>query len=269
MYSIWKKNKFTNKIVLLAIILIGILLCFGILRANVRFLWGQGYHTIAYFIGSEDPELINQMGNYYFGGGGYDLDKAKKSYKFVASKVPEDKFVHYQLARIYFVEGDMDLALQEINMQIEADPNNLRALYVRGLIKDRQGDLPGAERDFADFTLWAPMEWGGYNDLAFVLAKEKKYSESAEVIHRAMRTIPEAQDIPWLWNSLGLAQLNMLQFKEAEISFTKALTLVEKITPREWQRAYSGNDPVSAGRGIEVFQETIKRNILLSKNSAL
>ena len=118
---------------------------------------------------------------------------------------------HYQLARIAFVRSDFDTALREINAELAANPENLRSLYVRGLIygyRGLLGDLALAESDFTRFTEWAPSEWAGYNDLAWILAKEGKYQEIETVMARALKNVPGGTENPWLWNMLGVARLN-------------------------------------------------------------
>src|SRR3989338_315442 len=117
-----------------------------------------------------DPKLEMQTGNYYFNGGAYDLEKAEEAFKRALRADPKILWGHYQLARIYFVKGEKEKALKEINKELEANPANLRSLYVRGLINGYSGDLKNAEEDFRRFTLWAPKEWAGYNDLAWILA---------------------------------------------------------------------------------------------------
>jgi len=221
--------------------------------------------TAAYYLNHSDAVLAAHLGNYYFGGGEYDLRKAATSYELALQLDPATQLVRYQLARIYFVDGQLDRALAHINTELILFPYNPRSLYVRGLIYISVDNLSAAEEDFRNFVAWAPAEWGGYNDLAFVLAKEGKYAESEAVIMEAMQKVPDAKDIPWLWNSLGLAQLNRLHYIDAEASFTRALALSREVTPKQWRRAYSGNDPASIEASIKAFQAAIEANVSLAQ----
>lgn len=224
-------------------------------------IWERGYHSVAYYLNYADGDLALQTGYYYFGSTTYDLHKAASSFRLAVKEDPGVLWGHYQLARIYFVQGKFDKALQEIQAELDANPANLRSLYVRGLIYISMGNLPKAEEDFRNFIVWAPTEWGGYNDLAFVLAKQDKHRESEEVIVQAMEHMPEAEKVAWLWNSLGLAQLNQQKYSDAEISFEKARTLAESMTAQEWIRAYSANNPALAVDDIKNFQKAIQENI--------
>ena len=59
-----------------------------------------------------------KQGSNYFGGVGYDLDKAEKWYKAALKVYPKLSNAHYQLARIYFVKNNFSAALNEINAEL-------------------------------------------------------------------------------------------------------------------------------------------------------
>jgi len=233
------------------------------------FVW-QKYRSpqIAILLDRSNAELAMFIGNYYFngimGGGKYNLDVAQKAYKKAVSINPNILWGHYQLSRIAFVKGDFNLALEEIAKELEANPENLRSLYVRGLIYGYRllpGDLELAEADFRRFTLWAPKEWAGYNDLAWILSKAGKYDEAKTAINKAMLKATDASNNPWLWNSLGVALLNLGKMGEAKTAFENALRYSEGLTEAEWRRAYPGNNPASAGEGSQAFRNAIKENL--------
>ena len=235
-----------------------------------RLAW-QKYHspaaslTLAY----RDTKLLMQLGNYYFGGGVYDLDKSERAYKKALRAEPGILWGHYQIARILFVGGEHNAAIDEINKELAANPENLRSLYVRGLIygyRGQAGDLAKAEADFQRFTLWAPSEWAGYNDLAWILSKQGKYKEAKETIKRALSEIPESADNPWLWNAFGVAELNLKEYKNAAISFKKAKRLAEELTEEDWRRSYPGNNPASAEEGLSAFLKAISENLRRAKS---
>jgi tetratricopeptide (TPR) repeat protein len=224
-----------------------------------------GRPDIALLLNRGDAKLAMFLGNYYFNGtlgrSEYNLDKAERAYQKATAVRPGILWGHYQLARIYFIKGQLEKALEEINKELEANPENLRSLYVRGLIYGYSGNLDKAEADFRRFTEWAPKEWAGYNDLAWILSKRSKYREAKEA---AMRGIDEAQDgreNPWLWNARGVAELNLGEYKEAKTSFAKAKALAEKLSENDWRRAYPGNNPQNAGLGLKAFREAIEENL--------
>lgn len=233
--------------------------------ALARLAW-QKYHRpdAALMLNRHDAALAMQLGNYYFNGGAYDLTKAESAFRQAVSINPKILWGHYQIGRILFVRGDNDGAIAEVNKELAANPENLRSLYVRGLIygyRSQPGDLEKAETDFRRFTKWAPKEWAGYNDLAWILSKEAKYGEAKEVGFEALEKVPDAEKNPWLWNSLGVAELNLGEYREAARSFTKAKTLSEGLTLRDWQSSYPGNSPQGAESGLSAFRQAIEENL--------
>ena len=230
-----------------------------------RLAWQKYYNPrIALDLISQDADLAIRLGNYYFNGGAYDLTKATKAYKKALKAKPGILWGHYQLARIYFVKGENNPALEEINKELEANPENLRALYVRGLIygyRGFSGDLELAENDFRRFVSWAPSEWAGYNDLAWILERLRDYKEAELVIEQAFEKIAGADENPWLWNSLGVARLNLKEYELAASAFTKALELANLLTPEKWQKSYPGNGPQFAESGLSSFRQAIEENL--------
>ncbi|OGF70159.1 hypothetical protein A3H65_02290 [Candidatus Giovannonibacteria bacterium RIFCSPLOWO2_02_FULL_45_14] len=220
------------------------------------------FANLALALNRSDAKLAMGIGNYYFNGpGGYDLDRAEAGFNKAIAIDSKILWGHYQLARIYFVKGEKNKALSEINRELEANPENLRALYVRGLIYGYMDDLRRAEDDFRRFTLWSPEEWAGYNDLAWILAKEGKYDEAVEVLMGALDKVPRAEKNPWIWNSLGVAQLNLKNYSAAKSSFLKAKEAADAMTLKEWQAAYPGNNPTESEKAFLDFKLAIEKNI--------
>lgn len=220
--------------------------------------------AVALALVRQDANLAMQIGSYCFNGGTYDIECAESAYKRAVAIDPKILWGNYQIARIYFVRGEFNQALEYAAKELAANPANLRTLYVRGLIygyRGQAGDLEKAEADFRRFTQWAPAEWAGYNDLAWILAKQGKYREIKETLLDARKkTIPSSEKNPWLWNSLGVAELNLKEYAEAKKSFEKAQLLAEKLTLTEWQKAYPGNNPAQAQEGLAAFLKAINGN---------
>src|SRR3989344_4940695 len=219
------------------------------------------------FLFFQEPKIKDaaeavRLGNYYFNGaGGDDLEKAEAGFTKAVEIDPKILWGHYQLARVYFVKGEKDRALEEINKELEVNPENLRSLYVRGLIYGYMPDLQRAEADFLRFTRWAPKEWAGYNDLAWILAKQGKYAEAEKAAEDGIKEAIGGGENAWLWNSLGVAQLNLEKYNDAEKSFRKALELARNMTENEWARAYPGNNPKGSSGGLRSFKAAVEANL--------
>ena len=260
------------------IVIVFAILFFGFLFSRdslARLAWQKyGRADLAITLDRTDAGLAMLIGNRYFGNGAYDLKIAERAYRKAVKINPKILWGHYQLARILFVnpvtassngvKGNYDGAIAEINKELETNPENLRSLYVRGLIygyRNQTGDLERAADDFRRFTAWAPSEWAGYNDLAWILSKNGKYKEAKEATVRAFQNAEGAGENPWLWNSQGVAELNLGEYKNAIKSFEKAKMLAEKLALEDWRKSYPGNDPASAGAGLNQFKETLDKNL--------
>src|SRR3989344_7428087 len=230
--------------------------------ALARSAW-QKYRSpaVALALNRGDAELAMQLGNYYFGNGEYDLVKAERAYRKAVAINPSILWGHYQLARVIFVRGDYNSALDEINRELEANPQNLRSLYVRGLIYGYTGNSVKAAEDFQRFTEWAPSEWAGYNDLAWALSKGGRYKEALAVIMTALDKVPRGDKNTWLWNAKGVAELNLADYNAAAATFAKAKSTADQLTLDAWHKAYPGNDPASATSGLDAFRNAIIENL--------
>ncbi len=246
-------------------ILILTVLVFGFLflqDAIAKIAWQKYRNAETAIVLTKDAKLALEIGNYYFNGpGGYDLKKSEQAFKKAVAINDKILWGHYQLARVYFVKGEKNKALEEINKELAANPENLRSLYVRGLIYGSSGKLAEAEVDFKRFVVWFPSEWAGYNDLAWILAKEEKYEEAKEVLLEALKKVGRAEKNPWLWNSLGVAELNLREYANARKSFTKAKESANMLSLKDWQNAYPGNNPVESERGLADFKRAIEENL--------
>lgn len=248
--------------------------CTPLPTITARYVW-EHYHagSLALFLDRQDARLALGIGDYYFGNQliatatehPYNLPFAKKAYGKTIAIDPSVGPAHYMRARIEFIQASFDEALTDLNIELELHPANKRILYMRGLVyayRGQDGDLLRAENDFISFIVWAPTEWAGYNDLAFVLAKEKKYAEAAKVLKEGISKADEGTTNAWFWNALGVMELNLNKPTEAVSSLIKAQTYASSLTEVNWQRAYPGNNPVGAQAGVETMKASIARNLL-------
>lgn len=262
--------------------LLFLVILFGLFLAQADFLARYAWEhyqngTVALLLNRNDSRLAMEVGDHFYGGQAnigasnvYNLEKAKLAYQTAVRIDNSILWGHYQLARIYFVEGNFPQALSEINKELELNPSNLRALYIRGLIygfREGEGDLQRAEDDFRAFTAWAPSEWAGYNDLNWILLKQGKYTEVKEISKIAFQAVPDGDLNAWLLNALGVAQLNLKEYRDAYGVLKRALIASQKLTEEDWQKAYSGNNPRASAQGLAEFREGIEKNIRIAEIS--
>ena len=237
-----------------------------------RYAWREWQVPgLAIALDRTDSQLAMEIGNAYFGAviigraePRHNPVLAVRAFHKALAIEPGILWGHYSLARIALIEGDLDAALAHINTELAVNPANLRSLYIRGLIygyRNLPGDSYLAELDFTRFTKWAPSEWAGYNDLVWILAKEGKYAEVANVMTRAFTSVPGGKENPWFWNMLGVARLNLGDMNRAKVAFEKAFEYGSHLTLADWRRAYSGNSPANDQDGLDAFIVGIEKNL--------
>lgn len=237
-------------------------------RAYIQEVLVTGYgidiHSpILFFDRRNDAQFYFTMGNVYFGEGAvYDTVRAEKYYKRAIELDPKLPFVHYQLARVYFVTGKLNEGIKEINTELEYFPENKRSYYIRGLLYGYQGALGAAANDFKTFLEWKPNSWAGHNDLAWVYFQQGDYYNTYVTAVAGLELSPGN---PWLLNSEALALMNTNNPEEAYKIFLEALEAAEKLDHRDWGAAYPGNDPEYYPIGLNAMIETIRKNLELTK----
>jgi len=237
--------------------------------------WRAG--ALALVLDRADANLAFSIGVYYFGDQStigtadtrpYELPIAERAFEKAILIDPSLPLARYMRARIEFIHSDFNAALADLNAEFALDPVNKRTLYMRALTyayRNLPGDLSRAEEDFRSVIAWAPHKWAGYNDLAYVLAKEKKYADAVPVLREGIKKADGGDKNPWLWNTLGVMELNMQNPSEALSSFLKAQVYAATLVSTDWERAYPGNDPALAPAGLEALRSGIARNVIAAR----
>ncbi|MFA5998188.1 MAG: tetratricopeptide repeat protein [Candidatus Paceibacterota bacterium] len=213
-----------------------------------------------FYLQPDDPQLFFDIGNYYFGGGAYNLEKAEYYLRQSLVIDPGVAGAHYQIARVHFIRGEFSTALDEINKEIELHPDFKRSYYVRGLIYGYNRQFKEAEADFKEFLRWKPESWAGNNDLAWIYFQEGKYAEARDAVRAGLKIAP---DNPWLLNSLGVALLNTGDKEGAKNAFTRALAVLGSLSEADWGAAYPGNDPGVYAEGLSQMKASLETNLEL------
>lgn len=238
------------------------------LRAPISFWLARSLQAdrIALQLNPHDPDLLMTIGNSFFGDGRiYDQKKAYENFSAVIRKDPSRVEAHYQLGRIYFINGQFESAITEIQTVLHLDPDFKKAYYMYGLVSGYKGDLDQAIWGFSEFIARDGFNWAGYNDLAWIHFKQGDY-EKTKVI--ALRGLAHAPDNPWLQNTYGTALLNLGDPGQARTVFMTALATCEEMRPEDWGGAYPGNDPILYDRGLNEMCMTIRKNLSLLANDS-
>ncbi len=256
-----------NAHILLLLILLAVCVGIFLYRSNIALFAWNNYKAdkIVVLLEKKDATLYMKMGYYYFGGGAYDLVKAEKYFLQALEIEDTIPYAHFQLGRIYFINGKFWRSIEELNTELKIHPEIKRAHYVLGLVygyRGYAGDLENAESHFKKFIEWAPSTWAGYNDLAWIEIRLEKYKEAKGTTNEAFKKISWTSDTnPWLWTTLGIAELNLKDYTKSRDAFLKARRISEKLTAQYFISAYPGNDPRNADTMFNQYKATISFNL--------
>lgn len=207
-------------------------------------------------------EVAYELGSFHFNAQSpeeYDIKRAQFFFELTARIDPRYPYVHHQLARTAFLDGDFNTALEHINTEIGFyGAKHANSFYVRGLINGFMGRYGEAARDYETYLRSDPTNWAAINDYAWVLLKAHRAKEAAVTTASGLAYHP---DNPWLLNTNAIALYEVGLVDAARKEAQKALLASRAISARDWLTAYPGNDPQVAREGIEALQSSIRKNI--------
>jgi type IV pilus assembly protein PilF len=91
-----------------------------------------------------------------------------------------------QLATGYFENGQTEVALQEINQSLAADPNSAEAYSLRGLVYMRLDDPAQAEDSFRRAIALKPRDPNTRHNYGWLLCQQKRYADAMQQFAAAL-----------------------------------------------------------------------------------
>lgn len=132
--------------------------------------------------------------------------------------------IRLQLAVGYFSNGQTTIALDEVKLSINADPNFADAYNLRGLIYSRLNNVPLAEESFRRALSINPRAAGVQHNYALLLCQHSRFAEAMQLFSSALAN-PEYGDRARTWMAQGSCELNNGKHAEAESSFLRSYEL--------------------------------------------
>ena len=132
--------------------------------------------------------------------------------------------VRMELAALYFGDGQMTTALDQVKLAIVADPNFPEAYNLRGLIYANLGDDRLAEESFRRALQLSAQDGDVMQNLGYFLCQKKRYPEADVLFDRAL-TVPRYASAPRTWFTKGVCQAFAGQLAQAEASLTRSYEL--------------------------------------------
>jgi len=210
---------------------------------TASFVW-EKYQAewFPHLVRSSDAKLFYSIGLYFSNNTSpdYDIEKAKRALLRSYALDEKNFDVVYKLALVFFIEKNFDESKKFVEEALLLNPTNLRPHYILGLVETYAGNFLEAADAFKKMIEWVPDEWAPYNDLAWVYLQDAKY-ENARDIALGGLSRTDSKNI-WLLNNLGVAYLQLNEYKKALGAFDEVSNNFDIYTVDDWLLAYPSNN---------------------------
>jgi type IV pilus assembly protein PilF len=95
--------------------------------------------------------------------------------------------LHTELGAGYYERGQMDIAIEELNLAVKADPNYAQAYNIFGLVYAVLGDDRKAEQSFAQALQLAPNDSDIHHNWGWYLCQHRREKEALAEFEIAVR----------------------------------------------------------------------------------
>ncbi len=192
--------------------------------------------------------------------GAYNISDAEYFFERAIQLDPAYPQAHQQLARIHFLNGEYERALDEINLEFARDPGtqDSSTFYIRGLIEGYLKQYESAVHDYKRSVQLDPKGWEGRVDYAWVLIKTEQFDEALKVIRDGLVVRPEN---PWLLSVYATVLFETGDVQAALVAARRAKTAIDGLTEAEWSEAYPGNAPHAAETGLRTLRAAAEINL--------
>lgn len=129
-----------------------------------------------------------------------------------------------ELAAAYFQRGQMDTALDEVKLALQADPNMGEAYNLRGLIYSSMGDDAKADESFRRALSINPRDADAMHNYGWYLCQRRRFDEAAAQFSQAL-AIPQYMGVSRTMMIAGVCEWRAGHLDTAEASLRRAYDL--------------------------------------------
>ncbi len=215
------------------------------------------------------PSLSFSIGDVFFGKTKplYNVKLAQFFYYIATHPVGSEsppRYAHYQLSRTYFIEGELEKALMEAELELSIYPDSLSTYYILGLTYGYMGRSHEAIDMFSAYIETHPETWAGRNDKAWLQFRVGDIDGAIQTIEPIVENFKHTV---WVQNTYCALLINKKRFVEAKEACNYAKEAVNKMNNEDWGHAYPGNDPRIYATGLSAMKLSIDHNLtLIEKN---
>lgn len=129
---------------------------------------------------------------------GVDQKRMKQQLEYLTQQVQKDpKNLEYRvgLGYTYFLKGDNDKAIKELNQVLEMDKNYFDGHYNLGLVFSNEGRYDDALEQFQRCIELSPKDFKGYMQKGIVYRKLNMYEDALKILDKADTLMPGRADV--------------------------------------------------------------------------
>jgi len=164
--------------------------------------------------------------------------------------------IHTELGQHYMQIGDLQSALQKLQMALQFDDDYAPAHTVIAVIYEKIGNLPEAEKHYRRAVALEPKKGAPNNNLGAFLCRTGKTGEALAYFQHAVAD-PFYATPDVAWTNDGVCRMRMHDEAGAEASFRHAIALNPKNGEALYQLAralYLGNDAFHASAFLQRYE---------------
>ena len=132
-----------------------------------------------------------------------EMDQAEAAYLKAIEIDPKLVHLYMDLAQVYSVNKKFDKALVKLDEVIKIDPKNIGALMLTGILRQQDGDIPGARGAYEAVVAINPSFAPAANNLAYIYSEYLGETDKAVKLAKTARGIDP--DNPNIGDTLGWA----------------------------------------------------------------
>jgi tetratricopeptide (TPR) repeat protein len=179
----------------------------------------------------ENPYSYENISFAYRAKGMYD--KTEQILRDYLKNISEHMWIYWQLAHTYLCQGELGLAMAEINNAISLSPENASNISLKGDVYLYREDFDSAEAEFR--RLLAKDEPAhqriGRHDLAHLYLLQGRFEDAKEQVRQGIRLAEEQGENSWILRFaryLAYLHLKTGNYAEALIESQRSRSIAEK-----------------------------------------
>ncbi len=176
-------------------------------------------------VASQTADEVFRAGNVHAGLN--QLNEAKAAYENALKLDPKKSAAYTNLGVVYYQQGDLDGAIEQLKKALEIDPQDAETQYMLGAAYVQKNDLTEAEKAFQQALAVKPDLAQANIGLGNIYLLRKQYDQAFTALQKATTLQPS---LPEGWLALGQVLAAQGKVSDAAAALDKCLQLSQSGT---------------------------------------